>query len=204
MAGCSAGRYRARLMQVFESSLKGADRPCAPKDCARCAGCRKLWYNGKYPRNEGAAGAKKVLVRCFLCPQCKLSWSVIPEGMMPYRNLPAARFQELMDNELAGGGARPPPTVVEKSSVRRACKNLSERLSLLCGLLGQQMPLEANTDLGRFWRALRKLGSTGDILARLARDFKTSLLACYRSLQPHWGREDVPVLSGLQPTSATP
>jgi hypothetical protein len=33
------------------------------------------------------------------------------------------------------------------------------------------------------------LGSTGEILLRLARDFKTSLLRCYRSLLPHWERE---------------
>jgi len=180
-------------MQIFKSSLNGADRPCAPKECPQCAGGRKLWYNGKYPRRYGADGNKQVSVRCFRCPQCGLTWSVIPEGLLPYRNLPVARFEELMDAELAGEGARPPPTVNEKSSVRRACKNLSQRLSLLCVLLGQQMPLEANTDLGCFWRALRKLGPTGDILVCLARDFKTSLLACYRSLQAHWARGEVPV-----------
>ena len=188
-----AGRYCERRMQIFESSLNGVDRPCTPKDCARCGGCRTLWYNGKYQRRYGADGAKEVTVRCFRCPQCGLTWSVIPEGMLPYRNLPVARFEELMDAELAGEGARPPPTVNEKSSVRRACKNLSQRLSLLCVLLGQQMPLEANTDLVCFWRALRKLGPTGDILVCLARDFKTSLLACYRSLQAHWARGEVPV-----------
>lgn len=188
-----AGRYCARRMQIFESSLNGADRPCAPKDCARCGGCSTLWYNGKYQRSYGADGDKQVSVRCFRCPQCGLTWSVIPEGMLPYRNLPVARFEELMDAELAGEGARPPPTVNEKSSVRRACKNLSQRISLLCGLLGQPLPLEANADLCCFWRALRKLGPTGDILVCLARDFKTSLLACYRSLQAHWAREEVPV-----------
>ena len=188
-----AGRYCAHRMQIFESSLNGADRPSAPKDCPQCAGGRKLWYNGKYPRRYGADGNKQVSVRCFRCPQCGLTWSVIPEGLLPYRNLPVARFEELMDAELAGEGARPPPTVNEKSSVRRAYKNLSRRLSFLCGLLGQQMPLEANTDLVCFWRALRKLGPTGDILVCLARDFKTSLLACYRSLQAHWARGEVPV-----------
>ena len=180
-------------MQIFESSLNGADRPCAPKECPQCAGGRKLWYNGKYLRRYGADWNKQFSVRCFRCPQCGLTWSVIPEGLLPYRNLPVARFEELMDAELAGEGARPPPTVNEKSSVRRAHKNLSQRLSLLCVLLGQQMPLEANTDLGCFWRALRKLGPTGDILVCLARDFKTSLLACYRSLQAHWARGEVPV-----------
>jgi len=43
--------------------------------------------------------------------------------------------------------------------------------------------LEARADTGCFWRALRELGTTEEILARLAREFKTSLLACYRSLE---------------------
>jgi hypothetical protein len=55
-------------------------------------------------------------------------------------------------------------------------------------LLGQQLPLLENNDLGCFWRALRKLGSLEEILVRLARDFKASLLGCYRSLRSHWER----------------
>jgi hypothetical protein len=50
------------------------------------------------------------------------------------------------------------------------------------------MPLLENNDLGCFWRALRKLGSLEEILVRLAREFKTSLLGCYRSLRAHWER----------------
>lgn len=158
-----------------------------------CGGCRRLWSNGGYHRNRGPAGSDQVFVSCYVCGQCGLTWSVIPEGMLPYRNLPVARLEELMDAKFVSEEAHPPPTVLEESSVGRACENLSERLSYLCSLLGQQMPLEATTDLGCFWRALRKLGSTGDILIRLARDFKTSLLMCYRSLQPHWARGEVPV-----------
>ncbi len=50
-------------------------------------------------------------------------------------------------------------------------------------------------DIGSFWQAVRKLGSTGVILLRLDRDFKTSLMRCYRSLLPHWEREKA--LAGL-------
>lgn len=110
--------------------------------------------------------------------------------MFPRRSMEVSRLQQLLDShfELAGAGARPPPaTEIEEGYIRRACKVLSKRIPFLCGLLGQQMPLGARADTGCFWRALRKLGSTEDILARLARDFKTSLLACYRSL--NWQRE---------------
>jgi hypothetical protein len=106
-----------------------------------------------------------------------------------------SRFAELMDESfgLAGEGARPPPaTEIEEGCIRRACKRVSERVAFLCGLLGQQMPLEASAGVGCFWRALRELGSTGDILIRLARDFKTSLLAGYCSLRSHWERKEAP------------
>ena len=116
--------------------------------------------------------------------------------MFPYRSMETSRFDALMDKAfgLAGEDARSPPaTVVEEGCIRRACKVVSERVAFLCGLLGQQMPLQASADVGCFWRALRELGSTGENLARLARDFKTSLLRCYLSLRAHWARELIPV-----------
>jgi len=115
--------------------------------------------------------------------------------MFPYRSLPVDRFEELVDErlDLAGGGARPPPaTQIEVGCIRRALTKMSERIPLLCGLLGQQMPLPDGRGIGWFWPALRELGATRQILARLARDFKTSLLACYRSLRPRWEREKAP------------
>ena len=133
--------------------------------------------------------------------------SVIPSGMFPYRSLPVARFEALVDDlpevagagvlpapgddcgpgpaPAAGGGPRPPPASrLESGCVRRALEKLSERIPLLCGLLGQLMPLAQGPGIDWFWPALRQLGSTESILVRLARDFKTSLLACYRSLRP--------------------
>jgi hypothetical protein len=182
-------------MQVYESSLGTDRRPCAPEDCAACGGCRKLHRNGSYQRYRSAEGAGRVTVQLFVCPQCRLTVSVIPAGMFPYRSMPVARFEELVDERagLAGGGARPPPaTQIEAGCIRRALERLSERIPFLCGLLGQQMPLAHGAGIGWFWRALRQLGPTERMLVRLARDFKTSLLACYRSLRPHWQRERAP------------
>jgi hypothetical protein len=182
-------------MQVYESSLGEDRRPCAPKDCAACGGCRTLHRNGSYLRYRGTEGGERVAVQLYVCPQCGLTVSVIPEGMFPYRSMPVARFEELVDEStnLAGDGARPPPaTQIEAGCIRRALTILSKRIPFLCGLLGQQMPLPDGSGIHWFWRALRKLGSTGRILVRLATDFKTSLLACYRSLKPHSRRESAP------------
>jgi len=173
-------------MQVYESSLKGADRPCAPEDCAKCGGCLKLHRNGTYSRFRKVDGQWECAIQRFRCSGCNRTWSVIPVDMFPRRSIEVSRFEQLLDNlfALTGGGARPPPaTEKEEGCIRRACKVLSKRIPFLCGLLGQQMPLGASADTGFFWRALRELGPTEEILARLARDFKTSLLACYRSLR---------------------
>ena len=58
------------------------------------------------------------MVQRYLCPRCGQTWSVIPEGMMPYRSLEVGRFEELADERfgLAGGGARPPPTTEKEAT----------------------------------------------------------------------------------------
>jgi hypothetical protein len=115
--------------------------------------------------------------------------------MMPYRSMPVGRCEELLDERFgaAGGSARPPPaTEIEEGCIRRTMKKLSERIPFLCDLLGQSMPVLGGADINGFWQAVRELGSTEGILVRLARDFKTSLLGCYRSLRAFWDRESTP------------
>lgn len=183
-------------MQVYEVSLEVGERPCPGRACPQCGGCARLHKHGFYFRWRGVDGAQPVKVERYVCPRCRHTWSVIPSGMMSYRSLPVEHFEQLADAHLglAGGGARPPPaTEKENGCTRRAIKALSKRIPYLCGLFGQQLPVFANADICRFWRALRELGPTMDILVRLAREFKTSLLGCYRSLLPFWEREPLPI-----------
>ena len=98
---------------------------------------------------------------------------------MPYRSIEVERFEELADGQLgsASGDPRPPPaTEKEDGCIRQDMKKLSERIPLLCGVLGQQMPAPLGMDIGSFWQDIRKLGSTGEILILFARELKTSLL----------------------------
>lgn len=186
-------------MQVYEASLKVGERPCGGRECPLCAGRQRLHRHGTYRRYRGVEGGEVQEVQRYVCPRCGRTWSVIPAGMMPYRSLEVARFEALTDARfgLAGGGARPPPaTENENECIRRALKKLSKRIPLLCGFFGQTLPVLGGTDSGGFWRALRELGSTEGILVRLARDFKSSLLGCYRSLQAFWEREQLPVAGG--------
>jgi hypothetical protein len=182
-------------MQVFKCSLGTADRPSAPSECGQCSGQCRLQRHGSYERYRGPEGEESVAVPRYICPRCGHTWSVIPAGMLPYRSVRVLSLEQHLDGEsdLAGEGARPPPAPeIERGCIRRASKRLSERTNLLCGLLGQQIPLLENKELGCFWRALRKLGPLEVILVRLARQFKTSLLSCYRSLRAPWERASAP------------
>lgn len=188
-------------MQIHQDGTKRVERPCAPAECALCGGCRKLHRHGSYQRYHGCNGDRRVEVSRFLCPQCGHTWSVIPEGLLPYRSLPVATLESALERvpDMAGGDGRSPPaSETEKGCIRRTLQRLSERMDFLCGLFGQQMPLLGGKDIAGFWRALRMLGPTQAILVRLARDFKTSLLGCYLSLRPHWERErpPAPALAG--------
>ena len=95
----------------------------------------------------------------------------------------------LAEPAAAGEGARPPPaSEVEKSSLQRARIRLMQRISSLCGWLGQRMPVLAHNNIRGFWQALRSIGSAVKSLVWLAEHFKVSLLGDYQSLWPHWPR----------------
>lgn len=186
-------------VQIHEESLAGKTRPCAPEDCAVCAGRQKLHKHQTYLRNVGCTGGDTATVHCYRCPRCGLIVSIIPTGMLPYRCLSAERIEEHLDarygvaRPVAGEGARPPPaSEVERGCLERAERKLLGRIAFLCGCLGQMLPVLDFKDLGGFWRALRMIGRLGEILLHLAAKFKTSLLACYRSFKPRWERKKAP------------
>jgi len=186
-------------VQIHEEALAGKTRPCAPEDCAKCAGKQKLHKHKTYQRLADTSGQDTETVHCFRCPRCPHYVSIIPAGMLPYRSLRVERIEEHLDTRhgvarpVAGEGARPPPaSEVERGCLERAERKLLGRITFLCGCLGQMLPVLDHKDLGGFWRALRMIGRLGEILLHLAAKFKTSLLACYRSLIPRWVRARSP------------
>jgi len=187
-------------MQIHEEALEGADRPRAPAGCPQCGGCQKLHGHGCYARNASCRGEQRVKIRRFQCPRCGATFGIIPRGMMPYRSVGVEVLEAFMDRRhgaenaaSAGGEPRPPPaSEVERGCLLRAAKSLLQRIPVLCGLLGQQMPVLGSADIGGFWRALRQLGRLAQILVALAGKFNTSLLGDYGSLLPHWRRRVAP------------
>jgi len=199
--GLAAGVSSVRIppVQIHEEALAGKSRPCAPKNCTGCAGKQKLHKHKTYQRNANSTGEDTASVHCFRCPPCGLYVSIIPRGMLPYRSLPVERLEERLDachgvaRPVAGEGARPPPaSEVERGCLERANRKLLGRIPFLRGCLGQMLPMLDDEDLGGFWRALRMIGRLGEIILLLATKFKTSLLACYRSLKPRWERKKAP------------
>jgi hypothetical protein len=162
-------------------------------------GRQNLHKHRTYQRLADTTGHDTKTVRCFRCPRCKLHVSIIPAGMLPYRSLPVTRLEDHLDTRhgvtrpVAGEGARPPPaSEAERGCLERAEKKLLGRIPFLCGCLGQMLPVFNDKDPFGFWRALRVIGRLGEILLHLAAKFKTSLLACYRSLKPRWARTPSP------------
>lgn len=88
-------------MQVYQASLGPNDRPCPGSDCAQCKGCAILHKHGIFTRWRGVDGACSELVQRYICPRCRRTWSVIPQGMMPYRSIEVERFEELADSQLS-------------------------------------------------------------------------------------------------------
>ena len=196
-------------MQILESTLPGPH--AAPRELAACPLCprgQRLHRHGSYARFADCSGQATIRIRRFLCPRCGTTFSILPASHLPYRALPVARLQAGLDalcsspsasSTLAapsmGEGARPPPiSEVEQGCFKRARECLLRRIPVLRGCFGQQLPSAlADDDLCGFWRALRAVGRAGDILLRLARDCKRSLLADYRCLRAPWQREVGPI-----------
>ncbi|MFA6175995.1 MAG: hypothetical protein WC765_05395 [Phycisphaerae bacterium] len=63
-------------------SLNGADRPCAPQNCTKCAGCRKLPIATEHTPDSGKSKASRnARSIASAVPGCGHTWSVIPADM---------------------------------------------------------------------------------------------------------------------------
>jgi hypothetical protein len=76
--------------------------------CPRC-----LHFHDIYARFRSADSIEKdAVVFCFRCPLCGAHFSVIPEGMMPYRPLPVDDAQRYGDQQSRFDGT-PTPLAAE-------------------------------------------------------------------------------------------
>ena len=155
------------------------DRPACPQACPG-----RVHRHGSYRRFAQASGAATFGVQRFLCPQCGITLSVLPENRLPYRPLEATRL-EASFNEVAeaGSGPDPPPNQLEAGCLRRAWRRFQTRVPKLqeaFGLLIDSASLRA----GHLWKQMRQAKrDLRGILLYLARHHKSSLLGDYRCLR---------------------
>ena len=155
------------------------DRPACPKACPG-----RVHRHGGYRRFANASGAITLRVQRFLCPQCGLTLSVLPENRLPYRPVQATRLEAFFNQQAeAGTGPDPPPEELEAGCLRRAWRRFQTRVAQLkeaFGLLIEQ----ASLCPGDLWKQMRQArGSVHGILLYLARHHKGSLLGDYRCLR---------------------
>jgi hypothetical protein len=147
--------------------------------CPRCPRAKavRMHRHGSY-RRKRCGGAP---VERFCCPICRLSCTVLPSGLLPYRSSPVQELEQHLDQRLA---AEPAESAVQRPRVlERALSDFAKRRQALCELLGQLVS-PAQASLPQLWRHLRKtLGSLEAILGLLHDRFGTSLLSDYRCLK---------------------
>jgi len=169
-------------MQLRRSMLGGGDRP----ECGcggRVPGGRlKVHRNGGYSRNRQAQGDERVFVEQFVCVLCGQTFTVLPDDVLPYRPIEAAKVGAWLDAEHGLSDERPQVTEKEKECLKRAECNFAARTPSLIQVLGQ-MIRHIGSSPRQLWKQLRRLGGLAEILRFLAERFKTSLLADYRCLR---------------------
>lgn len=114
-------------------------------------------------------------VERFCRPVCRLSCTVLPAGLLPYRGSSVPELEQHFDQCLA---AEPAERAVPRPWVlARALSDFAKRMQPLGELLGQLVS-PPRASLPQLWRHLRKtLGSLEAILGLLHGRFRPSLLS---------------------------
>ena len=162
-------------MQFRQSQLKG-DRPVCPADPDHI-----VHGNGGYLRFKNTDGNETIYVHCWNCTGCSLSFSVLPDDVVPYRPISTGQLESELESEFYGKDP-PPRTENEKGCLNRARQSFINNIPFLTKILGQTLKTSRPSAAG-LWKELRRLGGLKEILLYLATHFKTSLLKDYRCLK---------------------
>jgi hypothetical protein len=119
----------------------------------------------------------------WCCVPCGRTFSVLPEGRLPYRPVGVGALEKEFDAQ-ANQGPREAGSELEQGCLKRAWHRFTLRLTALAASLGQLMQRADLADAKHFWRGLRRWGNLEEILRRLGTDFHTSLLWDYRCIRP--------------------
>jgi hypothetical protein len=175
---------RGGRMQIRHRLFRREDGCPQPQ----CQG--RLHRHGFYSRYADPDGQERFKVPRYCCTHCRLTTSVLEDDRLPYRSVRAPELEAAFDRKSQVGDASPPtplsPPVSEKKSgcFDRAWTAWNRNSRHIAALFGHLLSRRASEEAVQCWRSLRKTFSLEPMLARLGRDFKTSLLRDYLCLQP--------------------
>ena len=153
--------------------------------CPRgCPG--RVHRHGDYQRFADPEGAQEESIQRYLCPPCRLTFSVLPSHRLPYRSIRAERLQGDFDRRagIQTQGLDPPPRVVEAGCLQRAWSALTKRALTLKDAFGQLVSSTVS-DGASLWASLRQsFDSVAKMLCFLSEHHRISLLGNYRCLRP--------------------
>jgi len=155
------------------------DRPACPQACPG-----RVHRHGGYERFAKASGSDTFAVQRFLCPECGLTLSVLPDHRLPYRPLEASRLEASFNEQAeAGTGPDPPPQELEAGCLRRAWRRFQTRVAQLKEAFGLLIS-SASLRPADLWKQMRLAkGTLEKILLYLAQSHQRSLLGDYRCLR---------------------
>ena len=142
--------------------------------------------HGTYERNAAPEGSEKESIQRYLCPPCRLTFSVLQPHRLPYRAIRAERLQAEFDRRagIQTPGLDPPPRVVVAGCLQRAWRVLSARVKLLKDVFGQLVSSTVS-DGASFWASLRQsFDSVSKMLCFLSEHHHISLLGNHICLKP--------------------
>ena len=163
----------AEEIQIPELSLK-TERPL------RSDG-EPMRKHATYKRYRSVDSSEKITIERYFDPTTGRTASVLPQGCVPYRPLPASRLEPHFDQcSGEGKGLDPPPKQIEAGCLRRAWKRLALRQDPLRRAFDQLIP-STLACVKALWSAIRKAKSTlGEIFSFLFDKHNISLLGQYR------------------------
>ena len=166
-------------MQIHKETLK-IGRPW----CHVCKTTKCVHAHGSYSRLRDSGGQETVNVPRFKCKRNNRTWSILPNGMLPYSWLSVAVLQSWLDWTFELVSDEPVLREKEKECARRAYRTFYRHTPSLMRSLGQIISVPRVTPK-QLWLQLKKhFGSLQQIQQFLAKQFHTSCLGSYHILKP--------------------
>ena len=150
----------------------------------------KLQRRGGYWRYESAKSKERdAFTYCFRCPLSGRCFSVIPEGMMPYRPLRAEEAGAYADQQSQSSHGPEETVIADEGAQRRSWQSFWSAFSTHAVILAGIFGIDLASAPAEVWKTLRGRGDkrrwVEAILIEL-HTHQTSLVKSYLSHKPWW------------------